>query len=113
MAPTLQDVHDVELVFGEHLRETTCALDRFDQRGRLVLLPINQVFRAADVANEPDLHGGFLRDGQRVTGYHFYAHTHLASRGDSGRSVGAGRVEQGQYSQESPRAVGLGAGHAQ
>ena len=66
-----------------------------------------------NVGAQTDLGRGLLRDGQCVAGHHLDGDAHRRRGGDGRCGVVAGRVEQGQHTDELPVAVPVGAGHAQ
>ena len=109
----LQDIHDVELVFREDLRETVGLLDGLGGRAGLLVLGVTQAGRIENVRAHVQLPGGLLGDGQRIARDHLDLHAHL-SRGRDGRlGIVPGRIEQGQHAEELPGAVALGPRHAQ
>ena len=89
----LQDLHDAELVLGEHLREAVRALDLLDELCGRLMLGIAEAAGIEDVRAHPELLGGLHGDSQSIAGDHLDRHAHLAGGGDRGLGLGPRRVE--------------------
>ena len=102
VAALLQHVDDVVFVLGEDLGETVGGLDRLAHRRRFALLDIPEAGGVEDVGAQPDLGGGFLGDGQRITGHHLDGDAHRPAVAMVAAGVVARWVEQRQHTDELP-----------
>ena len=64
VAALLQDIDDVEFVFGKHLGETVRFLDGLRQLRRLMTLRVAEAAGIENIRAHPQFLGGFLGDGQ-------------------------------------------------
>ncbi|MDA8171414.1 MAG: hypothetical protein M0Z48_06240 [Nitrospiraceae bacterium] len=93
----LQDVYNVELVFGEHLGEAVRFLDGLRQLRRLVMLRIAEAAGIKDICSQTQFPGGFPGDGQLISRHHLYVYPHLPGGRDGCPGFFPGRVEKGQH----------------
>ena len=110
VAALLQDIHDVEFVFREHLGEAVRLFDGLRRLRRLVMLDIAKCAGIEDVRAHPQLPGGFLSDRHLIAGNHLDADTHLTGARDRGFGIGARLVEQRQHADHPPLVFLIGAG---
>ena len=113
VAAFLQDIHNVELVFGEHLGEAVRLLDGLGHRRGLLLLRVAQAAGIEDICAHVQLFGGFLGDGQCIARNHLDLHAHRQRGRDGCLGIFPWRIEQGQHADELPLPVALGPRHAQ
>ena len=108
MAVLLQDVDDVECVFGEHLSETVGILDGLGHRGGFLGLSVAERVRVEDVRPHSQRLGHLAGDRQSVARDHLDLHAHLSRRRDGGLGVFARRIEQREDAEKPPFAVAIG-----
>ena len=97
VAALLQDVHNVELVFGEHLGEAVRFLDGLRQLRRLVMLRVAKAAGIEDICAQPQFPGGFPSDGHLIAGNHLDVYSHLSGGRDGRFGFFPGRVEKRQH----------------
>ncbi len=95
MAVLLQNVHDVELVFGEDLCESVGLLDGGSLRGGLFMFFVAEDACVENVGAHTQLLGGLLGDGERVAGHHLDLHAHRFRGSDGFLGIVPWRIEQG------------------
>ncbi len=113
MAALLQDIHNVELMFGEYLGETVRFFDGLRRLRRLVMLRVAQSAGIQDVRAQPQLPGSFSSDGQLIARNHLDLHAHLPGAGDGCFGLLARRIEQWQHANKLPLTFLICPRHAQ
>ena len=113
MAAFLQDIHNVKLVFGEHLGEAVGLLDGFSYLGGLLLFCVTQAGGIKDICAHVQLFGGFLGDSQGIARHHLDPYAHRQRGRDGGLGIFAWRIEQWQHAEKLPLPVAFGPCHAQ
>ena len=109
----LQDVHDVEFVFGEHLGEAVRVLDGLLQLRGLMMAGIAEAAGVQNVLAQPQLSSGFPADGQLITRDHLHVYAHLPRGGDGRFGILAGGIEEREDAQKLPLPLRVRPRHAQ
>jgi hypothetical protein len=109
----LQDIHDVELVFWEHLGEAFRVFDRLRQLPGLMMVSIPKAAGIENVLAQPQLTCGFAGDGHLISRDHLDVHSHLPRGGDGRPRIRAGRIEKREDSEKLPSPLRVRPGHAQ
>ena len=108
MIALLQNIDNVILVLGEHLREAVGPFYCFSSLRGNVLPEVAQCGGVQDVRAHVEFFRGLLCDGERIAGHHLYLDPHLLRRRNRRLGVFPRRIEQRQHTCELPRAIPLG-----
>ena len=101
----LEHLDDLVLVFGEDLSETVGSLDKVVDCRASHATRANQTLRVVNLGTEGKHLAGLLGDSDGVTSKHLDRDTKGLGLSNGGGSVGAGRVEHGEETEELPLAV--------
>ena len=109
----LQDIHNVEFVFGKYLGKSIRLLDGLDHRRRLLLFRVAERFGIENIRAHPQRLRHLLRNRYLIARHHLDLHAH-GQRGRNRRlRILARWIEHGQHTEKLPRPVALGPRHAQ
>ena len=113
VAAFLQDIHNVEFVFGKHLGETVSFLDGLGHLSGFLLLRVTQAGGIEDVGAHIQFFRGFLGNRQGISRHHLDLNAHCQRGCDGCLRIFARRIEQRQHAKKLPRAVAFRPRHAQ